>query len=102
MSDKQVASLPEFSSENSNLVTPVFSWVRVQAQLRFEMAATLASPRAVFTLWFGLEREVRAVVLVRQSLLGLFALWTYCASVHHVASGSLQHQNTCPGPADAM
>lgn len=39
---------PEFSSENSNLVTPVF--LRVQAQLRFEKAATTASPGAVFTV----------------------------------------------------
>lgn len=80
----------------------MFSWVKVQAQLRFEMAATIASPRAVSTLWFGLEREVRAVVVVQWSLLCLFALGTCYASVHHVASGSLQHQNTCPGPGNAM
>lgn len=92
----------EFSSENSSVVTPVFSWVRVLAQLRFETAATLASLGASFTLWCGLERELKASVVAQRSLLGLFALWTYCAPVCHVASGSLQHQNTCPSPGDAM
>lgn len=58
---------PEVSSENSNLVISVFLWVRVQAQLMFEKAATI-------TVWFGLEREAEAALVVHGSLLGLSSL----------------------------